>query len=104
MTAVRLMQVGHAAAAGELHTAVLMFLSCLGSCLHAEGQEDLIRACQGVIIPDMRCTYACCLWLTVASLQVFETGAALTWAFFAFPTRHFDEKTPLLQACSLTPC
>ena len=31
-------------------------------------------------------------------LQVVETGAALTWAFFAFPTRHFDEKTPILQA------
>ena len=30
--------------------------------------------------------------------QVVETGAALTWAFFAFPTRHLDEKTPILQA------
>ena len=43
--------------------------------------------------------------LTVAaSLQVVETGAALTWAFFAFPTCHFDEKTPLLQARSNAPC
>ena len=52
----------------------------------------------------MRCTYACYLGLIVASLQVVETGAALTWAFFAFPTRHFDEKTPLLQACLITLC
>ena len=27
-----------------------------------------------------------------------ETGAALTWAFFAFPMQHLDEKAPLLQA------
>ena len=36
-------------------------------------------------------------------LQVVETGAALTWAFFAFPTRHFDEKTPILQASHAHP-
>ena len=36
-------------------------------------------------------------------LQVMETGAALTWAFFAFPTRQFDEKTPILQASHAHP-
>ena len=33
--------------------------------------------------------------------QIVETGAALTWAFFAFPMLHLDEKAPLLQACPL---
>jgi len=50
-----------------------------------------------VIVKDMSCPVT----KVPQEMQVVETGAALTWAFFAFPTQHLDEKTPLLQVCLL---
>ncbi|CAL5228580.1 g11739 [Coccomyxa viridis] len=43
------------------------------------------------------CRSYCYTWYGMLPAQIVETGAALTWAFFAFPMQHLDEKAPLLQ-------